>query len=133
MAQRANDTTSLHDRVVREIKNSLNQQDFDIYVNPGSEKNAGIAGNYPDVIMTKKGEKTVKFILEVETSDSITKDEAEVQWKKYATEIKATFYLVVPAASINKATQLCQQVGINTRFVTYTVNPFDDKISFKFN
>ncbi len=133
MAQRANETASLHDRVVREIKNSLNQQDFDIYINPGSEKNAGIAGNYPDVIMTGKGEKTAKFILEVETLDSITKDEAEVQWKKYATEIKATFYLVVPEVSINKATQLCQQVGINTRFVTYTVNPFDDKIFFKFN
>ena len=63
MAQRTIETTSLHDRVVREIKNNLNQRDFDIYINPGSEKNAGISGNYPDVIMTTKGEKTVKFIF----------------------------------------------------------------------
>lgn len=131
MAQRTIETTSLHDRVVREIKNNLNQRDFDIYINPGSEKNAGISGNYPDVIMTTKGEKTVKFILEVETSDSITKEEAEGQWKKYATEIEATFYLVVPAETLQKTQFLCQQVGINTRFVTYIIQ--ENNIIFNFN
>lgn len=48
--------------------------------------------------MTIKGTPNVKFILEVETADSITKEEAEGQWKKYANEIKATFYIVVPEA-----------------------------------
>ena len=81
--------------------------------------------------MTTKGEKTVKFILEVETSDSITKEEAEGQWKKYATEIEATFYLVVPAETLQKTQFLCQQVGINTRFVTYIIQ--ENNIIFNFN
>ena len=133
MAQRKIENKLLHDRVVEEIKNNLNQKDYDIYINPGSEKNASVSGNYPDVIMTKKGETTVQFIMEVETSDSITKTEAEGQWKKYATEIKATFYLVVPKASISRAIQLCQQVGVNARFATYVVNLFDGRISFNFD
>lgn len=133
MAQRKIENKLLHDRVVEEIKDNLNQKDYDIYINPGSEKNASVAGNYPDVIMTKKGETTVQFIMEVETSDSITKTEAEDQWKKYATEIKATFYLIVPEASRSRAIQLCQQVGVNARFATYVVNQFDGRISFNFD
>lgn len=131
MAQRTIDTTSLHDRVVREIKNVLNQHDFDIYLNPGQEKNAGIGDNYPDVIMTTKETSQVQFILEVETSDSVTKEEAEGQWKKYANEINATFYIVVPESVASKAKQVCQQAGVNARFATYNVAP-TGQISFKF-
>lgn len=132
MANRTIETTNLHDRVVREIKNVLNQRDFDIYLNPGQEKNAGIGDNYPDVIMTTKETSQVQFILEVETSDSITKEEAEGQWKKYANEINATFYIVVPESVAFKARQVCQQAGVNARFATYDVD-LTGKITFKFN
>lgn len=111
-----------HDRVVREIVNHLNNEDYDIYINPGQEKNAGIGDNYPDVVMTEKGKNTVKFILEVETFESVNKDEAINQWKKYTSEINATFYLVVPAALLNKAKELCQRENINSRYATYSLN-----------
>lgn len=112
----------LHDRVVREIVHYLNKEKFDVYINPGQEKNAGIGDNYPDVVMTEKDGNTVKFILEVETADSVTKDEAINQWKKYTTEIKATFYLVVPSSLLNKAKELCQRENINSRYATYALN-----------
>lgn len=131
MANRSTETTGLHDRVIREIRQVLNQRDFDIYINPGQEKNAGIAGNYPDVIMTEKSTPNVKFILEVETLDSITKEEANSQWKKYSTEIKATFYIVVPEAGIQKAKDLCQQIGVNARFATFACNEYGN-LSFNF-
>lgn len=110
---------NIHDRVVKEIVSHLNQQRYDIYINPGQEKNAGIGDNYPDVIMTEKGTKTVKFILEIEVADSITQEEATKQWKKYATEINASFYIVVPIQSLNKAKELCQKNNINARFATF--------------
>ena len=110
---------TLHDRVVKEIVSHLNQTKYDIYTNPGQEKNAGIGDNYPDVIMTEKDTKTVKFILEVEVSDTITQEEADRQWKKYATEINASFYIVVPIQSLNKAKELCQKNNINARFATF--------------
>lgn len=110
---------NLHDRVVREIVSHLNQTRYDVYINPGQEKNAGIGDNYPDVIMTEKGTRTVKFILEVEVTESVTQDEAIRQWKKYATEINASFYIVVPIQSLNKAKELCQKNNINARFATF--------------
>lgn len=112
----------IHDRVVREIVNHLNKESFDIYINPGQEKNAGIGDNYPDVVMTEKGGNTVKFILEVETAESVTKEEAINQWKKYTSEINATFYLVVPSTLLNKAKELCQRENINSRYATYSLN-----------
>jgi hypothetical protein len=131
MANRTTETTELHDKVIREMRNVLNQRDYDIHINPGQEKNAGIGDNYPDVVMAIKGTRQVKFILEVETSDSVTKEEAEGQWKKYANEINATFYIVVPEPVAFKAKQLCQQVGVNARFATYDVD-LNGKISFRF-
>lgn len=132
MANRTIDTTGLHDRVIREIQKVLNQRDYDIHINPGQEKNAGIGDNYPDVVMAIKGSRQVRFILEIETSDSVTKEEAEGQWRKYANEIRATFYIVVPESAALKAKQLCQQAGVNARFATYDVD-LTGKITFKFN
>ena len=122
MAQRTTETANLHDRVVRNIVRELNQQAFDVYINPGQEKSAGIGDNYPDVIMCEKNTKKVRFILEVETADTVTKDEAENQWKKYANEIKATFYIVVPESAAFKAKELCQQFEVNARFATFSVD-----------
>ncbi len=113
---------NIHDKVVRDIVSQLNTETYAVYINPGQEKNAGVGDNYPDVILTKKNESIVRFIMEVETVDSISTDEAIRQWKKYTEEISATFYLVVPLASIKKAKELCQREGINARFVTYSVS-----------
>lgn len=131
MVERTFETNSLHDKVVCEIRNALNQNDYDIYLNTGQQKNAGIKDLYPDVIMTLKGTPNVKFILEVETGDSVNRKEALEQWKKYSEGINATFYLVVPESFAFKAKELCQEMGINARFATYTITP-ENRISFHF-
>ena len=122
---------NIHDAVIKQIIPRLNKEKYDIYTNPGQEKNAGIGDNYPDVILTLKGEKTVRFIMEVETEDTVTLVEAVSQWKKYVTEINATFYLVVPTSMLPKAKILCQQNGINARFTTYTIK--NNIINFQFD
>lgn len=124
--------TNLHDEVIRQIVGHLNQRDYDVYTNPGQQKNAGIGDNYPDVVMTAKNEKTVKFILEVETAESVTENEASQQWKKYANEIKASFYIVVPNGHIARAKQYCVKYSINARFAGYAISQ-NDVISFNFN
>lgn len=121
MAHRNPHDQSLHDRVIDAAIGYLNTTEYDIYQNPGSFKNAGIANNYPDIIMTKKDDKTVEFIIEVETKESITLSEASNQWKKYFTEITATFYLLVPFESKNVTLNLCRQLGITVRIGTYKV------------
>lgn len=132
MAQREAQSAALHDRVIDTAVKRLNSVDFDIYTNPGETKRSSILNNYPDIIMTKKGTKDVAFIIEVETVDSINPAEAENQWKKYATEINATFYLLVPEGSAKKANDLCMQFGINVRFALYSLDSFNNiSISFK--
>lgn len=121
---------NIHDRVISEIVGHLNQQSFDIYTNPGEQKNAGINDNFPDIILTEKGTTTVKFIMEVETLDSVTKEESISQWKKYFTEIDATLYLVVPSELLNRSIELCKKVDVNARFATYTIS--NNVISFEF-
>lgn len=119
MSNRNYQHQGLHDKVINSAQNYLNNTAFDIYINPGSQKNAGIGELYPDIIMTEKGKKTVKFFIEVETADSINLSEAQNQWKKYANGIRASFYLLVPTQYKETANRLCKQVGISVRFGTF--------------
>lgn len=124
--------SNLHDEVIHKIVGHLNQRDYDVYINPGQEKNAGINGNYPDVVMTKKNERIVKFIMEIETEESVTENEASQQWKRYADEIKASFYIVVPNGLVSRAKEYCVKYNINARFASFTMNPNGD-LTFNFN
>ena len=122
MSNRNYQNQNLHDNVIYSARRFLNDREFDIYTNPGNKKNAGIGNLYPDIILTDKNEKTVKFFIEVETSDSINISEATNQWKRYANNIRASFYLLVPLRLKSKANLLCKQVGISVRFGTYEVD-----------
>ena len=124
MAYRNYNTQNIHDRVIQVAFDRLDKTNHDVYINPGSKKNIWIGNNYPDIVMVKKGTTTVDFIIEVETSDSINLVEATNQWKKYAKEIKASFYLLVPFNQKNLAIKLCKQVGISARFGTYQTDVF---------
>ncbi len=119
MANRLPNNESLHDRVIQAAVSWLDSVNYDIYTNPGRIQRNGIGENYPDIILTKKGQRTVEFIIEVETTDSVNISEATNQWKKYANEIKASFYILVPLDKKNLAINLCKQIGISARFGTY--------------
>lgn len=129
MAYRNHNNQNIHDRVITESQRFINTVDYDMYTNPGSFKNAGIGNMYPDIILTTKNSKTIKFVIEVETSESITLSEAQNQWKKYATGINASFYLLVPINSRQKASQLCKQVGISVRFATFQTDVYGNIVN----
>ena len=132
MANRLPNNQSVHDRVIEAAANRLDSVNYDIYKNPGQQKNAGVGDNYPDIILTKKGERTLQFIIEVETADSVNLIEATNQWKKYSTGIKASFYILVPVHSKNLAISLCKQIGISARFGTYQVDTFGNIINISY-
>ncbi|MGN1211273.1 MAG: hypothetical protein ACI4TM_06270, partial [Candidatus Cryptobacteroides sp.] len=90
---RTPENENLHNRVIEELVKVLNQKDYDIYTNPGNDHVYHIGDNYPDLLMTKRGEKTVRFILEVETQDSVIIEEAFAQWKKFASEYSGSLCL----------------------------------------
>ncbi len=106
MANRLPNNQSVHDRVIEAAASRLDSVNYDIYKNPGQQKNAHVGNNYPDIILTKKGERSLQFIIEVETEDSVNLIEATNQWKRYSTRIKASFYILVPVKSKNLAISL---------------------------
>lgn len=124
MANRNTYSQNLHDRVIQTAVSRLDRVNYDVYSNPGSIMNISVGDNYPDIIITRKGDRTIQFIIEVETSESVNITEASTQWKKYAKDIRTSFYLLVPFAQKNLAITLCKQIGIAVRFGTYTVDPF---------
>lgn len=121
ISMRTNQNQDLHDRVVKYIESSLDSTKYDIHTNPGQEKNWHIRGQFPDILLTPKGSKSVQFVLEVETSDTITAEETRNQWKEYA-NLPGTFYLIVPKESLELAKIICAAQGIPAKFGYFTTN-----------
>lgn len=118
MANRFPTNQSEHDNVIQAAYNGLDKVNHDVYINPRHSNRTSVAGFYPDIIITNKGDNNVKFIIEVETADSINQSEVQ-QWINFSTKISGTFYLLVPYEHKNKAEVLCRQNGVKARFGTY--------------
>lgn len=131
ISTRTTQNQSLHDRVISYIASTLDRVKYDIYTNPGQEQNWHIRGQFPDVLLTPKGSKSVQFVLEVETSDTITAEEARTQWKEYA-NLPGTFYLIVPRESLALAKIICAAQGIPAKFGYFTTNPMGAVISVNY-
>ena len=106
-----------HDSVIQAAYNNLDKLNHKVYTNPNQQKITSINGHYPDLIITPANDNTVKFTIEVETSDSVNNAEVH-QWRTYS-QLGGTFYLLVPFASKALAELLCRQNGIKARFGTY--------------
>ncbi len=65
---------------------------------------------YPDIVVVDVKRNRVVMIGEVETENTVSKDEAE-QWKEYSS-VCSTFYLYVPEGYAEKAKSLLTDEGI---------------------
>ncbi|MFA6553611.1 MAG: hypothetical protein WCT27_04240 [Patescibacteria group bacterium] len=68
--------------------------------------------NFPDVIVWRTGGDFGKteIIEEIETSETVTDQEAK-EWDKYS-RFGATFYLIVPKDSMDRAEEIVKRLGI---------------------
>lgn len=129
MADRHKDYQSLHDNIIQIAFSNLDKINHDVYINPGEHKNTNVNGLYPDIIITNKGERNVKFIIEVETQDSINQNEVS-QWTDYS-KLGGQFYLLVPKNMKDTAELLCRQNNIKARVGTYNLE--NSKIIIKYD
>ena len=123
MAVRNWSSQNLHDNVIQAAYNSLDKIGHDVYTNPNQQRITNVSGYYPDIIMTARNDKYVKWVIEVETYDTITQNEAINQWRTFAT-LGGQFYLLVPIGSLHLARNICIQNYIKARFGYYEVNAF---------
>ncbi len=124
MALRSRNAQSLHDRVIRHVAEAI--KGYDVYTNPGQEKNFSVKGLYPDVVVCLRGTYTVVRVLEVETADTVTFEHAREQWIPYST--LPNFCLVVPYDMLNVAREICRQLGIRSVSFGYFVVDPDGRI-----
>jgi len=120
MTQRINSVQNFHDKVIEIAANNL-RKNFKVFTNPGTDKITQVGDLYPDIILTPLDKNSVSFIIEVETTDSVTAHEAFNQWLDYS-KIGGTFYLLVPKDSRSLAETLCKQYSIQVKFATYWVD-----------
>lgn len=120
MAERRSDYQNLHDKVIEIAAINL-KKTYKVYTNPGTIRSTKVGELYPDIILTPTDSNSVSFIIEVETSDTVSAHEAYTQWKDYS-KIGGTFYLLVPTESRVLAETICKQYSIAAKFATYWVD-----------
>lgn len=118
MANRTSDDQSFHDQIIRLAANRISRENYNVHLNPNKEHNAQINSLYPDIIVTSANDRTVNFIIEIETINSVTDEEATEQWKPYSL-LRGTFILLVPAQLKMKTQDLCSKYNIVAKILTY--------------
>jgi len=130
MAIRAPFKQSEHDTIVRAsaatYTNSLTNG-YQVATNPDGEHNRFVgpatSPKYPDVVVWKPSalnstSGTAHIIEEIETEDSVNREEAE-QWREYASLGVEKFILVVPQSKAHEAYQLVMSMRIRVTEIWY--------------
>jgi len=118
MAIRGKSKQTEHDLVVEASADTFRKTGGSASTNPRNEKNAEVAGLYPDVVA--KQENGMIVVEEIETEDSVTQDECENQWKPYS-ELGYQFNLIVPKDSLNLAQKFIRKAQLKVILQGYTI------------
>ena len=127
MKKRNNDEHSKHNGAVYALQDIFQRAGRVVWVNPGSEKNKEWSGRYIDVIVQHQAQSA--WVIEIETKESITEDEAKQQWVDYAS-VYQNWYLAVPINSKSKAELLLNEFGIDNCSVLAWRLDQDDSYTF---
>jgi len=107
-----------HDLIVKAAAQKFaDSEKYTIHINPGSEQNAKVGGEYPDIVVTARGTGSVKFIIEVETVSSVDSSELP-QWLRFA-RLGMPFYLLVPYRVLPFARRMCEQAALVCHYGYY--------------
>jgi hypothetical protein len=120
-----------HDRVIR-LLHAKYKRKFETAINPSNEQNAPVGGPppwYPDLVL-QSSEKTRRLlgVVEVETTESINHLEAMSQWGAFS-RLRVPFHLYVPAASVDSARRLANDLQIPVAEL-WSYSSFGDQIRF---
>jgi hypothetical protein len=118
MSQRPAEEQFEHDLVVQAAAAQFaGSAKYVIHANPGNEKNAAVGHQHPDIIVTERGSTRVRFIIEVETTNSVEAQEVN-HWRTLA-GLGPPMYLVTPHLAMPAAQRLCAAAGIKCHFGYY--------------
>lgn len=112
-AKRPPKAQSEHDRVILEIaRREINLDEYTAGINPGESKRypvrlPGREWIYPDLVVRHRGNRRLREVHEVETSESVNQKEVN-QWKDFAS-LRHRLILWVPLDSAIEAAALIEK------------------------
>ena len=111
MAARTEEEQTEHDLVIEAaVEQFANSAKFRLQANPGTEMNVAVGHQYPDIVVTQKGSSKVRFVIEVETTDTVGDQELN-HWRTLA-GLGPPLYMITPYAATPDAERLCLTAGI---------------------
>ena len=119
MAVRSEEEQTEHDLVIEAaVEQFAGSAKYAVHSNPGTETNIAVARQYPDIVVTEKGSSKVRFLIEVETNDSVGDQEVN-HWRALCA-LGPPLYLLTPHAATPAAERLCADAGIKCHQAYYT-------------
>lgn len=97
-----------HDDIVAAITQIYKENGMYAWSNPGSQKNKSWLGIFIDIIAAKAIDAKKAWVIEVETEDSVSEQEAKEQWKDYDATYTTRWYLAVPKSMASDARSLLE-------------------------
>jgi len=111
MAARTEEEQTEHDLVIEAaVEQFASSAKFRLQTNPGTEMNVTVGRQYPDIVVTEKGSSKVRFVIEVETTDTVG-DQELGHWRALA-GLGPPLYMLTPYAATADAERLCLTAGI---------------------
>lgn len=120
----------IYSKVLERLFVGLNTNKHDKYKNDRlSERMYAVDNLYPDIILTKKGTKTIDFIIEIVVNRFITKDSLLKKWLPLSKK-GPTYYMVVPKNKLNQVRNWCDAQKMQVRYGTYEIKNGNAEINF---
>jgi hypothetical protein len=120
-----------HDRIIRLLQLRYRRK-FEVAINPGSEQNASVNGDYamyPDVVLfSPERGRRLQGTVEVETGESVNMLECIAEWGPFS-RLRAPFFLYVPPNSLDTARRLCAEHQIAVSEI-WTYHTAADQVRF---
>jgi hypothetical protein len=111
VAARTEEEQTEHDLVIEAaVEQFASSAKYVLHANPGTEKNVAVGHEYPDIVVTERGSSKVRFLIEVETTDTIG-DQELGHWRALA-GLGPPLYMLSPYAATADAERLTAEAGI---------------------
>jgi len=119
MAARTEEEQTEHDLAIEAaVEQFGNSARYLLQANPGTEKNVAVGHQYPDIVVTERGSSKVRFVIEVETTDTVGSQEVN-HWRTLA-GLGPPLYLLTPYPATADAQRLCAVAGIKCHHGYYS-------------
>jgi len=118
MASRTPEEQTQHDLAIEAaVEQFASSAKYLLHANPGTDKNVAVGHQYPDIVVTDRGSSKVRFVMEVETTDTVGDQELN-HWRQLAS-LGPSLYLLTPYAVTADAERLCAVAGIKCHHAYY--------------